>query len=93
MPKIRGDPKEKMSFNCDPINFKKIHSLVDEKEFSTVTDLINTALAFYFENRNREKDQFENLQKYFKTEQGKKQLKEFAGIAVEEKLHEYKISK
>lgn len=33
---------------------------MEEKEFSTVTDLINTALAFYFENRNKTntKDEF-----------------------------------
>lgn len=53
MPRIKGKPnKEKMSFNCDPLNFKKINEDIAAGKFSTITELINTSLSFYFEKRD-----------------------------------------
>ncbi len=57
MPKIKGQVKEKITFGCDPLPFNKIQKAIENKEFSTVTDLINTALIFYFENRNKTESQ------------------------------------
>lgn len=53
MPRIKGKPnKEKMSFNCDPVNFKRINDDIVAGKFSTITELLNAALSFYFEKRN-----------------------------------------
>jgi len=53
MPRIKGKPnKEKMSFNCDPVNFKRINNDIAAGKFSTITELINAALSFYFEKRD-----------------------------------------
>ena len=53
MPRLAGKTKERITFSCDPIPFKKIRASIENGEFSTVTDLINTALVFYFENRDK----------------------------------------
>lgn len=53
MPKLAGKAKDRITFSCDPIPFKKIQASVEKGEFSTVTDVINTALIFYFENRDK----------------------------------------
>jgi hypothetical protein len=39
MPRIRGNPKEKMSFNCDPNNFNRINKAMVNWEFSTITSI------------------------------------------------------
>ncbi|MDD1701586.1 MAG: hypothetical protein LUQ31_01230 [Methanoregula sp.] len=53
MPRIKGKPnKEKMSFNCDPNNFKKINEDITAGRFSTITELVNAALSYYFEKRD-----------------------------------------
>ncbi|MEN6396785.1 MAG: hypothetical protein ABFC78_09915 [Methanoregula sp.] len=54
MPKLAGKTKDRITFSCDPMPFKKIQAAIGNGEFSTVTDLINTALTFYFENREKE---------------------------------------
>ena len=41
-----------MSFNCNPVNFKKINDDIVAGKFSTITELINSALSFYFEKRD-----------------------------------------
>lgn len=53
MPKISGKSKERVSFSCDPIPFKKIHDFIEAGEASSISALINTALTFYFENYNK----------------------------------------
>jgi len=53
MPKISGKSKERVSFSCDPAPFKKIHDSIEAGEASSISALINTALIFYFENRNK----------------------------------------
>lgn len=58
MPKISGKSKERVSFSCDPVPFKRMHNSIEAGEASSVSALINTALTFYFENRDRtSKDQ------------------------------------
>ena len=59
MPKISGKSKERVSFSCYPAPFKKMHDAINAGEASSISALINTALIFYFENRNKNsKDQF-----------------------------------
>jgi len=69
MPRIKGKPnKEKMSFNCDPLNFKKINEDIAAGKFSTITELINTSLSFYFEKRDlNSKDE---IKQYLISEEG-----------------------
>lgn len=53
MPKISGKSKERVSFSCDPVPFKKMQDSIKAGEASSVSALINTALAFYFDNRSK----------------------------------------
>ena len=58
MPKISGKSKERVSFSCDPVPFKRIHDSIEAGDASSISALINTALIFYFENRDKtSKDQ------------------------------------
>lgn len=60
MPKIPGRNKEKITFSCEPGNFKRINEGIEKGDFSNVSEAINKALASYFENLNRpsSKDDF-----------------------------------
>jgi hypothetical protein len=53
MPKISGPSKEKLTIGITPKNMKNIAVVMANNEYSTVTDLINDALANWFENRNK----------------------------------------
>jgi hypothetical protein len=53
MPKISGKSKERVSFSCDPVPFKRMHDSIKAGEASSISALINTALTFYFENRDK----------------------------------------
>jgi len=58
MPRISGKSKERVSFSCDPVPFKRMHDSIDAGEASSISALINTALTFYYENRDKtSKDQ------------------------------------
>ena len=71
MPRIKGKPnKEKMSFNCDPLNYKKINDDIEAGKFSTITELINTALSFYFGRRDL--NSRDEIKQYLVSEEGHK---------------------
>jgi hypothetical protein len=71
MPRIKGKPnKEKMSFNCDPVNFKKINDEIEAGKFSTITELINASLSFYFEKR--ESNSKDEIKHYLTSEEGRR---------------------
>ncbi len=58
MPKISGKSKERVSFSCDPVPYKRMHDSIKAGEASSISALINTALIFYYENRDKtSKDQ------------------------------------
>ena len=53
MPKISGKSKERVSFSCDPIPYKRMHDSIKAGEASSISALINTALTFYYDNRDK----------------------------------------
>ena len=53
MPKISGKSKERVSFSCDPVPFKRMHDSIKAGEASSISALINTAIIFYYENRDK----------------------------------------
>jgi hypothetical protein len=54
MPRTIGDKvPERLSFSFTPINLRDAELAMRNKEFPNVANLINTALRFYFENRNK----------------------------------------
>ncbi len=55
---------------CDPLPYKKIQQAIEKGEFSTITDLINSALVFYFENRKSEFDPKEELKQLLQSPEG-----------------------
>ncbi len=50
----------RISISFSPLNILDMNKCIQEKEFKTVEDLVNTAIRFYFENKNRpsSKDDF-----------------------------------
>jgi Arc/MetJ-type ribon-helix-helix transcriptional regulator len=53
MPRIPGKNKEKISFTCDNSNFKNLSDAVSSSEFSSMSEAINKAISFYYENKNK----------------------------------------
>jgi len=70
VPRISGQTKERITFSCDPLPYKKIQQAIEKGEFSTITDLINSALVFYFENRKSEFDPKEELKQLLQSPEG-----------------------
>ena len=60
--------KERITISCDPINIDRINKALDNKEFSSVSSLVNNAISFYFENRG--KDQNEAFREFLSSEEG-----------------------
>lgn len=60
MPRITGPTKEKLTIGITPKNMKNIAIVMANNEYSTITDMVNDALTFWFENRNKpsQKDEF-----------------------------------
>lgn len=51
--KVSDEMPERMAFTFTPTNRKDAQTSMQNKEFSSVSSLINTALTFYFENRKK----------------------------------------
>lgn len=51
--KVSEEMPERMAFTFTPTNRKETQTSMQNKEFSSVSSLINTALTFYFENREK----------------------------------------
>ena len=74
MPKISGKTKDRITFSCDPLPYKKIQQAIEKGEFSTITDLINSALIFYFENRKIEFDPKGELKQLLQSPEGEESV-------------------
>jgi len=92
MPRTRsGLPTKRSTSYRVPTDLEtKIDNLLNEGKYSSQSDIITVALRFWFDNEGKTKDQIEPIAKFFETEKGKKKLKEFAEMAVAEKMAEYK---
>jgi hypothetical protein len=54
MPRTIGDTvPDRLSFTFTPLNRQDAEAAMLNKEFPNVANLINTALRFYFENRDK----------------------------------------
>jgi hypothetical protein len=53
MPVISGPPKEKITIGITPKNMKNIANAMSSNQYSTVTDVVNDALAYFFDNRDK----------------------------------------
>jgi metal-responsive CopG/Arc/MetJ family transcriptional regulator len=74
MGRISGIKKEKIGISISHGNLKNINAAIDRKEFSNVSETINTALAFYFENRNKSLGK-EDLMALLVSEEGSEYMK------------------
>jgi hypothetical protein len=70
VPRISGKTKERITFSCDPLPYKKIQQSIENGDFSTITDLINSALIFYFENRKIDFDPKEEIKHFLQSPEG-----------------------
>ena len=70
VPRISGKTKKRITFSCDPLPYKKIQQAIEKGDFSTITDLINSALIFYFEHRKLEFDPKEELEQFLQSPEG-----------------------
>jgi hypothetical protein len=57
-----------------PVNLRDMEDSIKNKEFKTVTDLVNFAIHFYFENRNQTSSTDE-IKQWFVSEDGEQFLK------------------
>jgi transcriptional/translational regulatory protein YebC/TACO1 len=64
--------KERLTVSCDPINIDRINQSLENKEFSSVSSLVNNALSFYFENRGKE--QKELFRKFLESPEGEESI-------------------
>ncbi|MFA4859180.1 hypothetical protein [Methanoregula sp.] len=82
--------RERGTITFTPINLKDMELSIKNKEFKTVTDLVNFAIRYYFDNRNRDRDremdQSEAIQKYFDSKDGEEKMTELMMKAMERKL-------
>jgi len=69
MPKITGPSKEKLTLGITPKNMKNIAIVMANNEYSTITDLVNDALTYWFENRNQNQDDM--MAKFLQSPKGK----------------------
>lgn len=63
MPRVVAEEiPDRMAFTFTPINRSAVQDSMKKKEFLSVSSLINTALRFYFENRDKSssKDDFKS---------------------------------
>lgn len=75
MPRIIGDTvPERLSFTFTPINRRDAEIAMHKKEFPNVANLINTALRFYFENRDKSFGK-EEVKNWLVSEEGTEYLK------------------
>nr|WP_321352532.1 hypothetical protein [uncultured Methanoregula sp.] len=51
--KVGEEIPERMAFTFTPTNRKNVQKSMQNKDFASVSSLINTALTFYFENREK----------------------------------------
>jgi len=57
MGRTLGDKiQDRGTISFSPINLRDMEKSIKNKEFKTVTDLVNIALRFYFENRDKNQD-------------------------------------
>ena len=68
--------KERITFSCDPLPYKKIQQSIEKGEFSTITDLINSALIFYFENQKIVFDPKEDIKQFLQSPEGEEYVTE-----------------
>ena len=53
MPVTSGKHKEKITITIDHSNLTRIDSAIAKGEFSNVSETINKAIAYFFENRDK----------------------------------------
>ena len=75
MPRIPGLKKEKITFTCDNSNSRTIDDAISRNDFSSVLEAINTAIRFYFENRDKPSGQ-EQFKAWVVSEDGEKYMKD-----------------
>lgn len=73
MPRIPGTKKVKITFTCDNTNDRNIDDAISRNEFSSVSEAINTAIRFFFENRDKPSGQ-EQFKAWVVTEEGEEYL-------------------
>ena len=60
MPRTIGEKlPARVTVSFSPLNLRTMESAMQNKEFKTVADLVNTAITYYFENRSRQKTEEE----------------------------------
>ena len=65
---------DRVSITFSPINLRDMNISIKNKEFKTIADLVNTALRYYFENRN-ESSSKEEFKAWITSDDGEKYIK------------------
>lgn len=78
--KVADKIPERFAFTFTPINRSHVQKAMDAKEFSGVSNLINTALTFYFENNGKTA----LTKEWMLSQEGEKFIKDLMRKAMEE---------
>jgi hypothetical protein len=67
--------RERGTITFTPLNLRDMTISIKNKEFKTVTDLVNQAIRFYYENRDKPSIT-EEIEQYLGSEKGKAYVKD-----------------
>ena len=74
MPRKVGETiQDRISFTFTPINLRDVQKSMESKEFPTVANLLNTAIRFYFENRERSSSK-DQVKEWLLSEEGEEYI-------------------
>ena len=74
MSRIPGKNKEKITISCDIGNLKKINEAIEQGLFSSVSETVNKAITFFFENRDKPQKKDE-VKEWLVSEEGEDYIK------------------
>lgn len=75
MPRKVGEKlNDRISISFSPLNKTEMEKALKNREFTNVANLVNTAISFYFENRNASPIQ-EQFKTWVVSEDGEKYMK------------------
>lgn len=76
MPKRIGENvPDRVSISFSPMNKRDMQTAIEKKEFTSIVNLVNTAIRFYFENRDKSPD-IGPVKEWLVSEEGEQYLKD-----------------
>ena len=71
---IGDEIPDRITITIDPLNKRDVAESIKNKEFTSVVNLINTALRFYFDNRDKP-EKIDEIKVWLVSEEGEDYIK------------------